>query len=71
MMNLTAKIEMKTHKWIGITTSLNGFAKSLMKNKAWKLIRAGHSGLNRYNKRAPESTSSNRNTYSFRWVGDQ
>jgi GNAT superfamily N-acetyltransferase len=69
MLNLTAMIETEAHKWIGITTSLNGFAKSLMKNKTWKLIHAGRIGVNRYNKWAGASSSANRNTYSFRWTG--
>jgi GNAT superfamily N-acetyltransferase len=69
MLDLTAAIEGESHGRIGITTSLNGFAKSLMKNESWKLISAGHMAKNKYNKWAKASSSANRNTYSFKWIG--
>jgi GNAT superfamily N-acetyltransferase len=68
-LDITARIESEAHEYVGITTSLNGFAKSVMKNENWRLISAGHLNINRYNKWAVQSSSSNRNTYSFRWRG--
>jgi GNAT superfamily N-acetyltransferase len=69
MLGLTARIESAEYRYVGITTSLNGFAKSLMKNKTWKLIHAGRSAVNRCSKQAAATSSADRNTYSFRWVG--
>jgi hypothetical protein len=40
-----------------------------MKNKRWALIRQGAAGVNRYNEYAKNSSSSNRNTYSFKYTG--
>jgi GNAT superfamily N-acetyltransferase len=68
-LDITAKIERATHGYVGITTSLNGFAKSLMRNDQWELISAGHQAINKYNKWAVQSSSANRNTYNFRWTG--
>jgi GNAT superfamily N-acetyltransferase len=71
MLDITARIEAAEHRRVYMTTSLNGFAKSLMKNKSWKLISAGHKPANKYNKWAAATSSKNRNTYSFRWTGGQ
>ena len=52
-------------KYFGITTSLNVFAKSLMRNKNWMLISMGRKINAMESLRA--RGSGNRNTYSFRY----
>ena len=53
--------------YIGITTSLNGFAKSLMQDKNWILIHAGRMNANKNIGSLQKSSYSDRNTYSFRY----
>jgi GNAT superfamily N-acetyltransferase len=55
-------------EYFGITTSLNNFAKMLMKDNRWILIRSGRTGKNKGNKSLNKSLSFNRNTYSFRFL---
>lgn len=53
--------------YIGITTSLNGFAKSLMHDKDWILIHTGKVSAHKNIESFQKSSSSDRNTYSFRY----
>jgi GNAT superfamily N-acetyltransferase len=53
--------------FVGITTSHKGFAKAWMREKNWRLIRAGHTSINTNIKALNKSVSSARNTYSFRY----
>jgi GNAT superfamily N-acetyltransferase len=61
----------KTFKRIGFTTSQKGFAKSCISDKRWKLIHTGKHQPQHYNKQALKYSSSNRNTFSFTWVGNK
>ena len=68
-LNIIGKYYNDKNEYFGITTSLNGFAKSLIKNKNYVLINAG-----RFKPHSRETLhavdSSSRNTYSFRYVGN-
>jgi ABC-type lipoprotein export system ATPase subunit len=78
--NLIAKHLRETDKkfeYVLAITSNKIFAKSLMKNPEWRLMRAGHAGLRPAETkggqknwaRMRKSSSHNRNTYSFRYIG--
>jgi GNAT superfamily N-acetyltransferase len=54
--------------YVGIVTSLNEFAKSLINNKKWVLIRIGKTIPNSNISGLNKTLSSNRNTYSFRYI---
>ena len=69
MQNIVCEYLAKTYKNIGFTTSQKGFAKSCIHDPYWKLIHSGKHTPQRYNKSAHNYDSSNRNTYSFRWIG--
>lgn len=63
----------KKHKksdYISIVTSLRIFARSLIKNKNFILKRQGRSSANRGLLSLNKSSSVNRNTYSFKYIGD-
>ena len=73
LLNITSNIISSKYIKVHIVTSLKGFGKSLLKDKKWKLLHYGmiskHGGnfknkLNLY-------SSSNRNTYSFKYIGDK
>jgi len=68
MMELIGDDYVNKKEYFGITTSLNGFAKSMMRNKNWQLIRAGRIAPNAGIKTLNKTLSANRNTYSFRYV---
>ena len=67
MMEMIAEEYNQRGDYFGITTSLNGFAKSMMKNKNWMMIRAGRTKENKGRATLNSTLSSNRNTYSFRY----
>lgn len=67
-MDFIGNIYNERHQYFGITTSLNGFAKALMKNRNWVLIRAGRTDANSRIKTLNKTISSHRNTYSFRYA---
>jgi ABC-type lipoprotein export system ATPase subunit len=71
MQNLCCEHLSKTYKRIGFTTSQKSFAKSCIKDKLWKLIHAGRHSPQHYSKAAHKADSSNRNTFSFRWIGNK
>lgn len=63
-----ANIYKKKKEVFGVTTSIKAFAKTLLKSKEWKLIRAGC--INPHTMKDFRKTeSSNRNTYSFKYIG--
>ena len=66
--NLVAEEISKSSNYVGITTSINAFAKSFMHDPKWQIVRAGHAALNGNMKSLNKSVSSNRNTYSFRYI---
>ena len=69
ILNLTAsKIDLKFPR-VHIVTSLRLFGKSLMRNKSWRLIRAGRTGPNKNIATLNKAISANRNTYSFCYIG--
>jgi GNAT superfamily N-acetyltransferase len=69
LLNFIASQYYDKGEYIGITTSLNSFAKSIMHDKKWKICHLGRmsknncGGLNK-------TISSNRNTYSFKYIGN-
>ena len=71
MQNLVCKNLSKKHKRIFFTTSQKGFAKSCLKDKEWKLIHKGRNTKQRFSVSMRLRDSSNRNTYSFRYIGDK
>jgi ABC-type lipoprotein export system ATPase subunit len=70
ILNISAEEMLKTGAYIGITTSLNEFSKSLMRDKKWLYIRGGKAALNLNIKALNKSVTNNRNTYSFRYIGE-
>lgn len=76
LLDFVADIYYKKREYIGITTSLKNFGKSIMRNKKWKLQRYGRINsnkgmgnslaLNQLNR----TISKNRNTYSFKYIGN-
>lgn len=68
MLDVVCRYYYDKNEFIGITTSLNGFAQSLIKNKNWSLYRAGRihqiNTIGSLNK----TSSRNRNTYSLRYL---
>jgi GNAT superfamily N-acetyltransferase len=68
MMETIGDEYVKAGEYFGITTSLNGFAKSMMRNKNWQLRRAGRTAPNSGIKTLNKSLSASRNTYSFRYL---
>jgi GNAT superfamily N-acetyltransferase len=67
LLSTTAGILSAKYERIGITTSLNGFAKSLMRDRRWQLCFAGRQ-RNHNLENLKKTSSENRNTYSFRWT---
>jgi len=73
--DMIAEYYKQKNEYFGVTTSLNGFSRSLIKNNKWKLIRMGKGTKNskafnsKFNLNA--TSSSNRNTYSFKYIGVQ
>ena len=66
----TAKTIQEKTELVSITTSLNGFAKSLKNNKNWLLVRTGRVGKPGKTSKC-RASSINRNTYSFVYVGEE
>lgn len=58
----------KKHKKVGFITSQKGFAKSCLHDPCWKLIYSGRQSR-QVMKTMSRRDSSQRNTYSFRWIG--
>ena len=56
--------------YISLVTSLNGFAKSIYKNKYFRLVSQGRKNLND-KKSLNKSSSAGRNTYSFKYIGEK
>lgn len=67
MMDAVASVYVDRNEYFGITTSLNGFARALMKNKNWILQRAGRMVPNMGMQILNATLSRARNTYSFRY----
>ena len=69
LLNFIADLYAQKNEYIGITTSLNGFAKSLLNDKAhWRFIHAGKHSKNKGVKESLDKARPiNRNTYSFRY----
>jgi len=68
MLDFIGDIYNSKKEYIGITTSLNGFAKNLIRKNKWILINAGKKNENSNMKSLNKTSSCNRNTYSFRYV---
>jgi ABC-type lipoprotein export system ATPase subunit len=69
LQNIVAGELSKKHKKIDFTTSQKGFAKSCLYDPCWKLIHSGRQSP-QVIKTMRQRDSANRNTYSFRWVGN-
>lgn len=68
ILSFSANIERQKYKHISFTTSVKGFAQSLMREKNWRLTHSGR--MSKHSRAALNKTSSNnRNTYSFKFVG--
>lgn len=67
ILNFVADIFNSKKQYIGITTSLKGFAKGLIAKKQWILISQGNKNKNSGMSSLNKTTSLNRNTYSFRY----
>lgn len=69
LLNTTAKYMQGKCEHVGITTSLKGFAKGLMKNKNWVFINGGMHSKNKNLKTLNKTVANTRNVYSFRYIG--